>query len=139
MPIKSMRDDNLFFVDVDLVDISTEKIHAADHFSDRIDDVGQVQIARRDLVQHRSEEKKVLTINDSDFEARIVTLLELQRSIKPAETATENKHACLVAHNSELKNAPFGTTRQAARLERAALRCVLESIEFMACIGIEAE
>src|SRR5262249_61825454 len=107
MPIKSMRDDNLFFVDVDLVDISTEKIHAADHFSDRIDDVGQVQIPRRDLVQHRSEEKKVLAINDRDFEAQIVTLLEFQRSIKSAEAATENNHASLVAHNGELKNAPF--------------------------------
>jgi len=37
--------------------------------------------------------------NDRDFEARIVAFLEFQRGIKSAETATENKHACLVTHN----------------------------------------
>ena len=50
-------------------------------------------------MQHRSKEKKVLTINDRDFEARIGAFLEFQRGIKSAETTTENKHACLVTHN----------------------------------------
>src|SRR5439155_1496492 len=82
----------------DRLDIATEKIHAADHFSDGIDDVRQIQIARRDLVEHGSEEKKVLAIDDRDFESRIVALLEFQRGIKPAEAAAENQDTCLVWH-----------------------------------------
>ena len=39
--------------------------------------------------------------NDRDFEARIVAFLEFLRGIKSTETATENKHACLVTHNLE--------------------------------------
>jgi len=42
-------------------------------------------------VQHGSKEKKVLTINDRNFEARIGAFLEFQRGIKSAETTTENK------------------------------------------------
>ena len=63
-----------------------------------INDVGEIQIARRDLVQHRSKEKKVLAINDRDFKARIVALLEFQRGIKSAEAATENEDTRLVCH-----------------------------------------
>jgi len=40
----------LFALDVDLVHVATEKIHAANHFSHGIDDIRQIQIARRDLV-----------------------------------------------------------------------------------------
>ena len=46
----------------------TEEIHVAHHLANGIDDIGQIQIARRDLVQHRGEEEEVLAINKSHFE-----------------------------------------------------------------------
>src|SRR5215831_14620430 len=107
VPIESMRDNNLFFLGVDLVHIATEKIHVANHFPDRINDVCQIQIARGDLMQHRREKEEILAIYDSDLESRVPASLEFQRRVKTAKSATENKHACLVAHNGELKNAPF--------------------------------
>src|SRR5215831_11552489 len=124
VPIESMRDNNLFFPGVDLVHVAAEKVHAANHFADRINDVGQIQIARRDFVQHWREQEKVLAIYDRHFKPRIVALLEFQRSIKSAKAATENKHACLVGHNAELKNAPFKPEQLAERpcLERTAAR-----------------
>src|SRR6516225_4457148 len=99
--MEAMRNHYLLALDVDLIHVATKKIHAADHFSDGIDDVRQIQIARRDLVQHRSKEKKVFAINDCYFEAGIVALLKFQRGIKSAEAATENKYTFLVAHDSE--------------------------------------
>src|SRR5262249_48425196 len=82
----------------DLLHLAAEEIHAANHLANGINDVGQIQIARRDLVQHRSKEKKVLAINDRDFKARIVALLEFQRRIKSAEAAAENEDTRLVCH-----------------------------------------
>jgi hypothetical protein len=40
VPIESMRDDDLFLVNIDLLHVAAEEIRAADHFSDGIDDVG---------------------------------------------------------------------------------------------------
>jgi hypothetical protein len=48
------------------------------HFADGINDVRQIQIARRDLMQHRREhKKKVLAIHNRDFESWIAAFLEL--------------------------------------------------------------
>src|SRR5262249_15770954 len=44
------------------------------------------------------KEKKVLAINDRDFKARIVALLEFQRGIKSAEAAAKNEDTRLVCH-----------------------------------------
>jgi hypothetical protein len=48
--MEAVRDHYLLALDVDLVDVAAEEIHATDHFSDGIDDIGQIQIARCDLV-----------------------------------------------------------------------------------------
>ena len=98
VPIKSMRNNDSFFIDVDLVHVTAEKIHAANHFADRINDVRQIQIARRDLVQHRREKEKVFAIDNGDLKARISALLKLQGRIKPTEAAAENKDTSFVRH-----------------------------------------
>src|SRR5881392_1669941 len=98
VPIKSMRNNDLFFIDVDLVHVTAEKIHAANHFADRINDVRQIQIARRDLVQHWREKEKVFAIDNGDLKARISALLKLQGRIKPTEAAAENKDMGFVYH-----------------------------------------
>jgi hypothetical protein len=100
-----MRNNDLFFVDVDLVHVSAEKIYVPNHFANRINDVGQIKVARRDFVQHRSEQEKVLAINNRDFELRVPTFLELQRCVKPAETAAEYEDTRFLAHRNQLKNA----------------------------------
>jgi hypothetical protein len=56
--MEAVRNHHLLALDVDLVYVATEKIHVTNHFSDGIDDVGQIQITRRDFVQHRSKEEK---------------------------------------------------------------------------------
>src|SRR5262249_22994535 len=113
VPIESMRDNNLFFLGVDLVHIATEKIHVANHFPDRINDVCQIQIARGDLMQHRREKKKVLAINDSHLKPRVPKLFELQRCVKPAKAATENEDTGFVTHRNRVKghSAPVGVIR----------------------------
>ena len=98
MPIEAVRDNDLFFVDVDLVHVATEKIHVTNHFADGIHDIGQIQIAGRDLMQHRCKQEEVLAIHDYDFEARIPALLELQRSVKSAEAAAKNEDTNLGCH-----------------------------------------
>src|SRR5436190_13051388 len=102
VPIKSMRNNDLFFIDVDLVHVTAEKIHAANHFADRINDVRQIQIARRDLVQHWREKEKVFAIDNCDLKARISALLKLQGRVKPTEAAAENKNTRLVCHTDDL-------------------------------------
>ena len=61
------------------------RIYVTNHLANGIDDVGQIQIARCDLVQHRGEEKEVLAVYDSHFESRIAALFKLQRGIKAAK------------------------------------------------------
>jgi Bacterial regulatory helix-turn-helix protein, lysR family len=69
------------------------------HLSNRIDDVGQVQIAGRDLVQHRREEKEVFPVHYGHVESRIAAFFKLQRGIKAAKSAAENQDASfLFAH-----------------------------------------
>src|SRR5437870_11753525 len=98
VPIKAMLNNDLFFVDIDLAHIAAEKIHAANHFTDRINDVRQIQVARRDLVQHWREKEKVFAIDNRDLKARISALLKLQGRIKPTEAAAENKDTRFLAH-----------------------------------------
>src|SRR5215217_5122020 len=97
-----MRNNDLFFVDVDLVHVTAEKIDAANHFADRINDVRQIQIACRYLVQHGCEKEKVFAIDNGDLKARISALLKLQRCIKHTEAAAENKDTRLVRHTDDL-------------------------------------
>ena len=63
-----------------------------------IDDVGQIEIARRDLVQHRREEEEVVATDERHLEVRELAFLEFQRGIKPAEAAAENENASFVSH-----------------------------------------
>src|SRR6266699_7043962 len=93
-----MRNNDLLFVDVDLVHIAAEEIDVPNHLTDRINDVRQIQIARRDLVQHWREKEKVFAIDNRDLKARISPLLKLQGRIKPTEAAAKNKDTGFVRH-----------------------------------------
>src|SRR5206468_5039516 len=56
---------------------------------------------RRDLVQHRSEEKEVLAVHNGHVEPRIATFFKLQCGIKAAKSTAENEDASFfVAHTN---------------------------------------
>src|SRR6266566_9358306 len=94
--LEAVRDDNALPFDIDLIHIATEKVHPPDHFSDGINDVRQVEIARCDFVQHWREQEKILAIDQCDIETLIVAFLELQRGIKTTKAAAENENRCLL-------------------------------------------
>jgi len=75
-----------------LLDCSLNKLRATQQPADGADDVRNVQIARGDLVQHRCEQKKVLTIDERRLQIRPPgqTLFQFQGGIKAAEPVAQN-------------------------------------------------
>jgi hypothetical protein len=55
-----------------------------------------IQASRRDLVQHRREQKEVLRVDEQHFHARIARHppLELERGIDAREAGPEDHDAC---------------------------------------------
>src|SRR6266704_2590603 len=98
MTVEAVRNRHALLFDIDLVYVAAKKIDVADHLADGIDDVGQVQIAGRDFVQHRREQKKVFTVYDRNFKARILPSFKFERGVKSAEAAAEDEHPCLMRH-----------------------------------------
>src|SRR5262249_2422713 len=90
--IKSMRNSDAFAFEVDFVDIAAEKVDMPDHFANRINDVGQIQIAGRDLVQHRCKQKEVFPVNNRHLETRVFASFKVEDGVKAAESAPENEH-----------------------------------------------
>src|SRR5271157_5190728 len=79
---------------IDPFHFTREKVHAAQHPANGVDDGGEVKVARGYLVQHRGEEKEILPIYEGH--------LELQGSIETRETTAENQDllALIFAHPS---------------------------------------
>ena len=51
------------------------------HFANRIDDMSQIQVTGRYLMQHRREKEKILLTDQRDFEIGIAALFELERRV----------------------------------------------------------
>src|SRR5438876_5978360 len=117
VPFEAVRNRHAPLANGDLVHDATEKVHVTDHLADGIDDVRQIKIARRDLVQHRCEQKKVLAIDNRDFELRIATLLKFKRRVKPAEPTAENEDTYLIRHNGGNLRQEQPVLAEAVRLE----------------------
>jgi hypothetical protein len=81
-----------------VLDIATEEIHVANHFANWINDIRQIQITCRDLMEHRRKKKEVLAIYDNHVKPRVSKLFELQRCIQAAKPAAENENTSLVCH-----------------------------------------
>ena len=45
-----------------------KKSHVMEELSNRVHDVGDVKVARGDLVQHRREEEEILPIDERDLD-----------------------------------------------------------------------
>ena len=81
--------------EVDLLDGADEEPRALQQLAQGVHDVDDVEIARRDLVQHRGEEKEVLAAHERHLDRRRSSQqpLELTCGRQAAETATENDNA----------------------------------------------
>ena len=91
--IETVRYDDRTLFHIDALDIAREKVDMAKHLAHRINDVGDIEIARCDLVQHRRKEKEVVAVYERYFDVGIFPALKLQRGIKAGEATTENEHA----------------------------------------------
>ena len=101
MFLVSMRQTDSFMHEIDGFDVSMKERHTTQQLADRADDIGDIEIARRDLVQHRGEEEKVIAIDESHVQ--VVSLrkrsFEFQRGIHAAKPATQNQHSWLPARH----------------------------------------
>ena len=95
MPIESMGDRHDFLIDIDRRDVTAQKTNVPYHLPYWIDDVGEVEVARCDLVKHRGEQEEVLSIDYRYFESGIFKFFELQRRVEAAKTTAQNQYASL--------------------------------------------
>lgn len=63
MALRTVDDGHGFRDEVNALDFPMKKLTVAQQLPERVDDVCHVEIASRDLMQHRSEEGEVLPIN----------------------------------------------------------------------------
>ena len=89
-----------FVVQVDGIDFAVEKIGPLQELADRVDDGRDVEIAGRDLVQHRREQEKVVAVYERDLDGGIIAkpLLEFQCGVDPAEAAAEDEDFSFLRH-----------------------------------------
>jgi hypothetical protein len=74
-----------------------------EQFPERIYDICDLKIARRDLVKHRSEQEKVIAANEAHLHCAFSPqqFLEMNGGIDPAETAAENDDSFLARRASD--------------------------------------
>ena len=63
----AVRDDDFLYVKVDGFDIADEELSLSQELGDRDHDVRRIEIAGRDFMHHRSEEKKVIAVHQRDL------------------------------------------------------------------------
>jgi hypothetical protein len=93
--IKAVKNGNRPIAQIDLLDFAVNEINTPQDLAHRIDDVSEIQVARRDLVQHRSEQEKIILVDHSDFKIGIAPFLEFKGRVNPAKTASQNQYARL--------------------------------------------
>src|SRR5439155_8506999 len=77
---------------VDLIHVTHEYLNLTEQLPKGIYDIGDLEIARGDLVKHRSEQKKVISANERNL-YRLHSrqqLLKMNGGINPAETTAQN-------------------------------------------------
>src|SRR5262245_57947109 len=92
-----MPDAHALLSKVNRFDFRDPHVRAVDHLSQRLDDVGQGNIAARYFVEHRGEEDKVLLRDHGNFDIGSGTqaFFEVSRSVGAGKTAAKNQDALL--------------------------------------------
>src|SRR5690348_5246804 len=90
-----VRHRDALLMEIDRFDGTDEEPRALHELSQRIDDVHDVEIAGRDLVQHRCEEKEVVSTDERHLErpCGVAEPLELSRGSEAAEASAKNHDA----------------------------------------------
>jgi hypothetical protein len=91
--VRAVRHRDLSTPEVDARDVAVEKADLVQQLAHGVHDVGDVEVARRDLMQHGSEEKEVVFVDDGDLDVRVVpeTAIELDRGVDATEPAADDQ------------------------------------------------
>lgn len=106
MLLMPMRQADSFLHEIDGFDIAMKERHPTQEFADRADNIRDIEVARRDFVQHRGEEEKVVAVDEGDVhvDPSHQRPFELQCGIHPTESTTEDQYTWpTVWHTSLLK------------------------------------
>ena len=71
MAFRTMDDSNLLFHEIDSLHFPVKELGFSQQFADRIYDMGDVQVARGDLMQHGGKEEKVFAVYHGNFDVRL--------------------------------------------------------------------
>src|SRR5689334_7131068 len=93
-------------VQINGLDITVKECDVAQQFADRADDIGDVEVARRDFMQHRSEQEKVIAVDEGDVQVGSPRqrMLEFEGGIHPAEPTPQNQDAWFSVRHSFSRN-----------------------------------
>jgi len=91
---------NELFAEVDVSHVSVKYLYAFQKLSHRADDMRDVEVTRRDLVQHRRKEKEILAVDERDLDTWVAgeRFIEIQCRIKPAKATAENEYFGFFVH-----------------------------------------
>ena len=97
MMFLAMRNLYDTLVQVDALDVTVKNADAFQQFSDGAHDMGDVEIARRDLVQHRRKEEEIFAIDECNLDVRIFrqSFFKIECRIKSAKAAAEYQYPFL--------------------------------------------
>jgi hypothetical protein len=92
MTLESVRQRQPVVGKVDVLHFAGKQLRFPQEFPGRVDDGGQIQIARGDLVQHWCEEEEVVPIDQSNLDIAIPGELVFQfhGAVNTAESAAKN-------------------------------------------------
>src|SRR5262249_24771076 len=90
--LRAVGNHDAFTGQINTFHVTTKEAHAAEQFADRVDDMGDVEIARSHFVEHRGKQEKVLPIHQHYFHIRVTrkSLFQLKRRIQATKPTAEN-------------------------------------------------
>src|SRR6516162_6162752 len=88
-----MSDDDAVCRQVDRKNVAIKELNPFKKFAHRIDDVGDVEVACGNFVQHWSKQEEILTIDQGDLDVGIAgqLLFEFESGVDAAKSAAQNK------------------------------------------------
>jgi hypothetical protein len=91
MMTESVRNRYQLPLQIDEFNFAGKKVSPLQELSDRIHDIREIKIAGRYFVQHRSEQKEIVAIDQRDLDVGIAgqSVVEVDRCMQPREAATE--------------------------------------------------
>src|ERR1041384_297653 len=92
MSIVAVRDTYILVDEISGVNRPVEELHLPEELADRVDDVCGVEVACRDLMEHRGEEEEVVLVDEGDFYGGIMceAFFQFEGCVHPPEPASED-------------------------------------------------